>query len=71
MKTRCEMTPIKIDGKNYLLVTGGEGPSVNTPRQLNAQYNNPTSKKFVLMSVTITIYQLVSIYHTISYKVNY
>ena len=44
MKTRCRMTPIRIDGKNYLLVIGGEGPSVNTPRQLNAQYNNPSSK---------------------------
>ena len=40
MKWRCGMIPVKIDGKNYLLVIGGHqfGPSVNTPQQQNAQY---------------------------------
>ena len=38
MKSRCGMIPVKIDGKNYLLVIGGYGPSVNTQRQQNAQY---------------------------------
>ena len=38
MKWGCGMIPVKIDGKNYLLVIGGSGPSVSTPRQQNAQY---------------------------------
>ena len=38
MKFACETITVKIDGKNYLLVIGGEGPSLNTPRQDTAQY---------------------------------
>ena len=34
----CGMIPVKIDGKKFLLVIGGEGPSVNTPRLDTAQY---------------------------------
>ena len=40
MKSECGMIPVKIDGKNYLLVIGGSSPSVNTPQQQNAQYVN-------------------------------
>ena len=39
MKLNSGMIPVKIDGKNYLLIIGGEGPSVNTPRQYAAQYS--------------------------------
>ena len=39
MKCNCGMIPVKIDRKNYLLVIGGYGPSVNTPQQQNAQYS--------------------------------
>ena len=38
MKRGCGMIPVKIDRKNYLLVIGGCGPPINTPRQQNAQY---------------------------------
>ena len=38
MKFGCEMITVKIDGKNYLLVIGGQGPSLNTPQQDTAQY---------------------------------
>ena len=40
MKCGCSMIPVKIDGKNYLLVIGGRGPSVNTPQQENAWYSD-------------------------------
>ena len=40
MKSYCGMIPVKIDGKYYLLVIGGEGPSVNTPQQDTAQYSD-------------------------------
>ena len=29
MKSECGVIPVKIDGKQYLLVIGGRGPSVN------------------------------------------
>ena len=38
MKIGCGMIPVKIDGKRYLLIIGGQGPSVNNPRQNTAQY---------------------------------
>ena len=38
MKCYCGMVAVKIDGKNYLLVINGQGPSVNTPQQDTAQY---------------------------------
>ena len=38
MKFGCRMITVKIDGKNYLLVIGGQCPSVNTPQQDTAQY---------------------------------
>ena len=38
MKCYCGMIPFKIDGKNYLLVIGGMGPTLNTPQQDTAQY---------------------------------
>ena len=38
MKMNSEMITVKIDGKNYLLIIGGQGPSLNTPRQDTAQY---------------------------------
>ena len=31
---------VKLDEKSYLLVIGGRGKSINTPRQDNAQYSN-------------------------------
>ena len=40
MKRGCGMIPIKIDGKNYLLVIGGWGPSVNTQNALGNIYTN-------------------------------
>ena len=39
MKFACEMIPVKIDGKNYLLIIGGQGPQINTPPQDTAQYS--------------------------------
>ena len=36
---------VKIDGKNYLLVIGGQGTSVNTPHQDNAQYINKVKER--------------------------
>ena len=39
MKMNCRMISVKMDGKIYLLIIGGEGPSVNTPRQYGAQYS--------------------------------
>ena len=33
-----QMISVKIDGKDYLLVIGGCGPSVNIPKQRNAEY---------------------------------
>ena len=39
MKIGCEMIPVKINGKYYLLVVCGQGPSVNTPQRDTAQYN--------------------------------
>ena len=38
MKCYCGMVAVKIDGKTYLLVIGGQGPSVDIPRQGTAQY---------------------------------
>ena len=46
MKSYCKMIPVKIDGKNYLFVIGGNGSLINTPRQVNAQYSE-TSDGFV------------------------
>ena len=43
MKMIGGMVPVKIDGKNYLLVIGGLGPSVNTLQQGTAQYSTITS----------------------------
>ena len=40
MKSRCGMIPVKIDGKYFLLVIGGRGPSINTPRQDTALYSD-------------------------------
>ena len=39
MKMLSKMIPIKIDGKNYLLAIGGQGPPISIPRQDTAQYN--------------------------------
>uniref|UniRef100_A0A1X7T2N7 Uncharacterized protein n=1 Tax=Amphimedon queenslandica TaxID=400682 RepID=A0A1X7T2N7_AMPQE len=40
MKYFCGMIAIKVNGEDYLVVIGGEGPSsVNTPTQPGAQYN--------------------------------
>ena len=39
MKYGCGMVKIKIDGKIYLFVIGGEGPVINTPQQDTAQYS--------------------------------
>ena len=43
MKSRCRMIPVKIDGKYHLIVIGGSGPSLNTPRQDTAQYSDKGS----------------------------
>ena len=39
IKWSCGMIPVKIDGKNYLLVIGGGGPLINTGHQENAEYD--------------------------------
>ena len=44
MKFGCRIIPVKIDGKNYLLIFGGQGPSLNTPRQHTAQYITVVSR---------------------------
>ena len=41
MKWRCGMVAVQLDGKDYLVVIGGEGPSDNnTPKQPGAQYSD-------------------------------
>ncbi|XP_019861384.1 PREDICTED: probable serine/threonine-protein kinase drkD [Amphimedon queenslandica] len=39
MKANCDMIAIKVNGKDYLVVTGGYGSSNNTPKQPGAQYS--------------------------------
>ena len=38
MKSECGMVPVKIDEKDCLLIICGKGPSVNTPKQKDAEY---------------------------------
>ena len=40
MKDSCGMVTVQLDGEDYLVVIGGEGPSSNTPTQAGAQYND-------------------------------
>ena len=65
MKSGCGMIPVKIDGKNYLLVIGGSGPSVNTPQQQNAQYVDGYTNEQHYFDLTTSKY--INISHTIKY----
>ena len=65
MKRGCGMIPVKIDGKNYLLVIGGSGPSVNTPQQQNAQYVDGRTNEQHYFDLSTSKY--INISHTIKY----
>ena len=40
MKGYCDMIAVQLDGEDYLVVIGGQGPSSNTPTQAGAQYSD-------------------------------
>ena len=40
MKRYCGMIAVQLDGEDYLVIIGGEGPSSNTPTQAGAQYSD-------------------------------
>ena len=40
IKDSCGMIAVQLDGEDYLVVLGGQGPSSNTPTQAGAQYND-------------------------------
>ena len=42
MKGSCGMIAVQLDGENYLVVIGGDGPPSNTPTQAGAQYSDTT-----------------------------
>ena len=65
MKWGCGIIPVKIDEKNYLLVIGGRGPSVNTPQQQNAQYVGRRTNEQHYFDLSTSKY--INISHTIKY----
>ena len=39
-KNQCGMVAVQLDGEDYLVIVGGEGPLSITPTQAGAQYND-------------------------------
>ena len=68
MKLHSRMIPVKIDGKNYLLVIGGQGPLVNTPQQDTAQYSEKKMNQGFIRTNEQNYFNLLTGKHHIKYN---